>query len=85
MIMLKAQGNDISDKIASFNDFVKNFKQFAICCISKIGAIFVEELFKLIKADILALVQKVIVDIVKEKKDKRLIMILKFTSTVELL
>ena len=80
MIMLKAQGNDISDKIASFNDFVKNFKQFAICCISKIGAIFVEELFKLIKADILALVQKVIVDIVKEKKDKRLIMILKLIA-----
>lgn len=80
MIMLKAQGNDISDKIASFNDFVKNFKQFAICCISKIGAIFVEELFKLVKADILALVQKVIVDIVKEKKDKRLIMILKLIA-----
>ena len=80
MIMLKAQGNDISDKIASFNDFVKNFKQFAICCISKIGAIFVEELFKLIKADILVLVQKVIVDIVKEKKDKRLIMIIKLIA-----
>jgi predicted transcriptional regulator len=80
MIMLKAQGNDISDKIASFNDFVKNFKQFAICCISKIGAIFVEELFKLIKADILILVQQVIADIVKEKKNKKLIMILKLIA-----
>jgi predicted transcriptional regulator len=80
MIMLKAQGNDISDKIASFNDFVKNFKQFAICCISKIGAIFVEELFKLIKADILQLVQQVIADIVKEKKNKKLIMILKLIA-----
>jgi hypothetical protein len=80
MIMLKAQGNDISDKIASFNDFVKNFKQFAICCISKIGAIFVEELFKLIKADILVLVQQVIADIVKEKKNKKLVMILKLIA-----
>jgi len=80
MIMLKAQGNDISDKIASFQDFLKNFKQFAICCISKIGAIFVEELFKLIKADILQLVQSVIKDIVKEKMNKKLTMILKLIA-----
>lgn len=85
MIMLKAQGNDISDKIASFNDFVKNFKQFAICCISKIGAIFVEELFKLIKADILQLVQSVIKDIVKEKANKKLIMILKLIALLLLI
>ena len=80
MIMLKAQGNDISDKIASFQDFLKNFKQFGICCISKIGAIFVEELFNLIKADILQLVQSVIKDIVKEKMNKKLIMILKLIA-----
>jgi hypothetical protein len=85
MIMLKAQGNDISDKIASFNDFVKNFKQFAICCISKIGAIFVEELFKLIKADILQLVQSVIKDIVKEKANKKLVMILKLIALLLLI
>jgi hypothetical protein len=85
MIMLKAQGNDISDKIASFNDFVKNFKQFAICCISKIGAIFVEELFKLIKADILQLVQQVITDIVKEKANKKLVMILKLIALLLLI
>jgi len=85
MIMLKAQGNDISDKIASFNDFVKNFKQFAICCISKIGAIFVEELFKLIKADILRLVQSVITDIVKEKANKKLVMILKLIALLLLI
>jgi hypothetical protein len=80
MIMLKAQGNDISDKIASFNDFLKNFKQFSICCISKIGAIFVEELFKLIKQDIIQLVQQVIADIAKEKANKKLIMILKLIA-----
>jgi hypothetical protein len=85
MIMLKAQGNDISNKIASFNDFVKNFKQFAICCISKIGAIFVEELFKLIKADILRLVQSVIKDIVIEKANKKLKMILKLIALLLLI
>lgn len=85
MIMLKAQGNDISDKIASFNDFVKNFKQFSICCISKIGAIFVEELFKLIKADIIQLVQSVIKDIVVEKANKKLKMILKLIALLLLI
>jgi hypothetical protein len=80
MIMLKAQGNDISDKIASFNDFLKNFKQFSICCVSKIGAIFVEELFKLIKQDIIQLVQSVIADIVIEKANKKLAMILKLIA-----
>jgi len=80
MIMLKAQGNDISDKIASFNEFLKNFKQFSICCISKIGAIFVEELFNLIKEDILQLIQGVIKDIIKEKAKKKLVMILKLIA-----
>jgi hypothetical protein len=80
MIMLKAQGNDISDKIESFNDFLKNFKQFSTCCISKVGAIFVEELFNLIKQDIIQLVQSVIADIVKEKLNKKLIMILKLIA-----
>ncbi len=77
MIMLKAQGNNISNLINSFNDFLKNFKQFAINVISRVGAIFVEELFNLIKADILQLIQGVIKDIVKEKAKKKLIMILK--------
>jgi hypothetical protein len=80
MIMLKAQGNNISDLINSFNDFIKNFKQFAINVISRVGAIFVEELFNLIKADILQLIQGVIKDIIKEKTKKRLIMILKLIA-----
>ena len=80
MIMLKAQGNDISNLINSFTDFLKNFKQFAINVISRVGAIFVEELFNLIKADILQLIQGVIKDIVKEKVKKKLIMILKLIA-----
>ena len=80
MIMLKAQGNNISNLINSFTDFLKNFKQFAINVISRVGAIFVEELFNLIKADILQLIQGVIKDIVKEKAKKKLIMILKLIA-----
>lgn len=80
MIMLKAQGNDISNLINSFTDFLKNFKQFAINVVSRVGAIFVEELFNLIKSDILQLIQGVIKDIVKEKAKKKLIMILKLIA-----
>lgn len=76
-VMLKAIGQETTDAIKSLVDFVKQFKKFAINFISKIGAIFVQELFELIKKDILALIQRVLTDIIKEKIDKRISMILK--------
>jgi hypothetical protein len=76
-VMLKAIGQETTDGIKGFVDFVKQFKKFAINFISKIGALFVQELFELIKRDILLLIQRVISDIVKEKIDKRISMILK--------
>ena len=76
-VMLKAIGQETTDAIKGLVDFVKQFKRFAINFISKIGAIFVQELFELIKKDILALIQKVLTDIIKEKIDKRISMILK--------
>jgi len=76
-IMLKALGNTFTDSIKSLVEFMKEFKKFAINVISKIGAIFIKELFELIKKDILNLIQSVIKDVVKEKADKRIIMILK--------
>ena len=76
-VMLKAIGQETTDAIKGFVDFVKQFKKFAINFISKIGALFVQELFELIKRDILLLIQRVISDIVKEKIDKRISMILK--------
>jgi hypothetical protein len=76
-VMLKAIGQETTDSIKGLVDFTKQFKKFAINFISKIGAIFVQELFELIKKDILALIQRVITDIVKEKIDKRISMILK--------
>jgi hypothetical protein len=75
--MLKAIGQETTDAIKGLVDFVKQFKRFAINFISKIGAIFVQELFELIKRDILALIQRVLTDIIKEKIDKRISMILK--------
>jgi hypothetical protein len=76
-VMLKAIGQETTDAIKGLVDFVKQFKRFAINFISKIGAIFVQELFELIKKDILALIQRVLTDIIKEKINKRISMILK--------
>jgi hypothetical protein len=80
IVMYKALGNTLSDTINNFVDFAKTFKRFAINLVSKVGAIFVEELFKLIKEDILKLVQQVINDIIKEKIMKKYAMILKLLA-----
>jgi hypothetical protein len=77
MIMLKSIGNNIDDKINSLMDFLREFKSRAIDFISKVGAIFVKELFNIIKKDIKNLIQQIILDLAKEKADKRIIMILK--------
>lgn len=79
-VMLKAIGQNVSDTINSFYDFIKKFKSFFKNLISKIGAIFVQELFKLIKKDIKNLIQGVIIDLAKEKADKKVIMILKLVQ-----
>ena len=83
--MFKALGNSIADNIKSFTDFVKIFKTFFINLVSKVGAIFVEELYRLIKSDILKLLQSVITDIVKEKQIKKYAMILKLISLLLIL
>jgi hypothetical protein len=76
-IMIKSLGRQAIDQINSWVDFVNQFRRFTIDLISKIGAIFVEELFNLIKKDILNLLQTVIKDLAREKVDKRIIMIVK--------
>ena len=75
--MLKSLGNTVTDQINSFIDFAKNFKSFVINLVSKIGSLFVKELFELIKKDIKNLIQQVIMDVAKEQGDKRIIIILK--------
>ena len=77
MVLLKALGNDISDVIDTLVKFMKEFKELVICVVSRVGAIFVEELFNLIKKDIKNLLQQIILDVAKEKSDKRVIIILK--------
>jgi hypothetical protein len=76
-IMLKSLGNTFMDKITSLMDFAKEFKTFFINIASKIGAIFIKELFELIKKDIKNLLQSIIRDVAKEKIAKKYIIILK--------
>jgi hypothetical protein len=76
-VMLKAIGKELCGNLNGFVDLFLCFKTFIKNLVSRIGAIFIKELFKLIKRDILNLIQSVVRDLQKEKADKRIIMILK--------
>jgi hypothetical protein len=67
-------------KINSLQDFFKCFKSFVANLVSKIGALFVRELFELIKKDLINLIQSIIVDIQKEKLAKKYVIILKLVQ-----
>jgi len=77
MTMYKAIGQSAADAIDSYEKFAKQFKKYIINLISKIGALFVQELFEIIKKDIVVLIQQIITDLAKEKANKKIIMILK--------
>ena len=85
MTMLKSIGKNISDVIDSLQEFAKKFKKFVINLVSKIGSLFVQELFKLIKRDIQNLINQVIRDLSKEKSNKKIIMILKLIQLLILI
>jgi hypothetical protein len=78
--MLKAIAAQICGEINGLVDFFLCFKEFIKNLVSRIGAIFVKELFKLIKRDILNLIQSVIKDLQKEKANTKIIIILKLVQ-----
>jgi hypothetical protein len=69
MIVLKSLGSAIINEIEDFPSFMKNMKKFIINISTKIMSIFVEELFKLLKANLRKLVETLMVEIVKESKN----------------
>jgi len=71
MIVLKSLGSTIIDSIEDFETFMQSMKQYLINIVSKIGSIFVEELFKLLKANLRTLVEILSIEIIKEAKDAR--------------
>jgi hypothetical protein len=75
MIALKSVGSIKIIDIEDFKTFTINMREFMVNLISKIGAVFVEELFKLLKKNIRKLVELLMIEIVKESKDARVKMI----------
>lgn len=75
MIVFKSVGSTIMDEVEDFSTFMKNMKSFMVEFVSKVGAIFVEELFNLLKKNIRQLVEILIVEIVKESKNAQVKMI----------
>jgi hypothetical protein len=54
--------------------FFKKFKKFLVCFLRKIMAIFIEQIFDLIKKNIKILVETILLDIAKEMKGKQIAM-----------
>ena len=72
MVLVKSLKNTIADAVEDLNSFLQAFKDLIIEVMSKIGAIFVEELVKQIKKNIKRLVQNISLDIIKESKDAKI-------------
>lgn len=65
----------LSFVIDGFKSFMEKFGKFIVNMMSKIAALFVEELFKLLKKNLRLLVEILLLEIVKESKDKRAVII----------
>ena len=81
-IMAIAIGNEYVGELKSLEDFFIKFKRFFISFVSKVGALFVEELFEIIKRDILQLVQSVLGEISRSKIAKQYAMIASLLEVV---
>lgn len=79
MVMIKALKSEIADLVEDAKTFLLAFKNYITQIMSKITAIFVEELFKLIKKNIKLLVESLVFEIATEAKDKRIKMISSIT------
>lgn len=85
LIMAKAIGQLVGDVILSLTDFMRVFKTYIIALMSKIGGIFVKELFEIVKKDIKQLMNDIIADIMKERAAKRIYMILRLIELILLI
>ena len=83
MIMVKSIRNAFTLQLDldfdNLNDFLKLFRNFTIKLMVKITSIFVEELFKLIKKNILKLVETILLEVSLEATNKKVRMIATIT------
>lgn len=82
MIMSKAIQQNIADFVEGLNDMIIYFKKYITNLMSRIGGMFIEELFYIIKKDIKTLVGQILNDISKEKILKNYAMVLKMVSII---
>jgi len=78
--VLFAVNNNIMNTITSFKDFYTKFRTFFIELASKIGAIFVKIIFDSIVEDIKKLIKGININILSEKREKQLSIILALTE-----
>lgn len=83
LTMVKATVNNLSltnspavidDLFDDINGFMKVFKKFTVNYMQKITSIFVKELFDIVKKNIKQLVENILLDIIKETKNKQIAM-----------
>jgi hypothetical protein len=78
--ILYSLGNNTMDKINSYEDFYKKFRTFFINVATKIGAIFLKIIFDIIVKDIKNLIKDISGQILKEKQNKKIAVILALTQ-----
>jgi hypothetical protein len=83
ILPLKLVNVDINFK--TYVQFMKDFSKYVIKVIGRIGALLVKEIVDVIKKDLFNLLQVIIVDLAKEKADKRIIMVLKLVQLLNTL
>jgi hypothetical protein len=67
--MFKALGNTFVDQIQDLQEFMNRMKTFLVEVMSKIGALFVEELFNAIKQNVDSIILALLNDIRKESQE----------------
>lgn len=82
ILLSKVLGNNLADFVDSLEDFVKKYKNYMIQVQSRVYAIFLEELYLIIKKDFLLLVRSIIRDIGTEATQKRNRMILTIVESL---
>ncbi|MEN9326327.1 MAG: hypothetical protein RI943_748 [Bacteroidota bacterium] len=73
-------GQQVDNVVSDSIDFIKKYKSFIISVVTKIGAIFIETLFELLKVEIFNLLTVIIRDIQRTQTAKQYAIILKLVQ-----
>ena len=83
LLPLKIISQSFFDAVRTYTEFMKKFSTYAGEIISKVGALLVKEIVDAIKKDLFNLLQSLVLDLAKEKADKRIIMVLKLIQLLD--